>query len=95
MEMVEVLLIGGPCDGMRRRVTPGQPDVQAMPMEKCRPLDHYGADQVIGPRTYYTYRRVPLRGENRAEYDVYVYGDLDVVGMLIRNYRDHEGVAPL
>lgn len=37
MEKVQVLLIGGPCDGMRMMVIPGQASLQAVPMEKLPP----------------------------------------------------------
>ncbi|OLU22967.1 hypothetical protein BVH03_22215 [Pseudomonas sp. PA15(2017)] len=96
METVEVLLIGGPCDGMRMSVMPGQPSLQAVPMRKCGvPNFSESAFSVSETQQIYTYRRVPLRGEKYAEYDVYVFGDYDVLGTLIKNYRAHVGVDPL
>lgn len=93
MEMVEVLLIGGPCDGMRRRVLPGQPSLQAVPMQKHAPLmGDYNAMPMNETRPVNTYYRATLTAANGKKHDVYVYGEFDVVEALIKGYRGHAGV---
>jgi hypothetical protein len=93
MEKVQVLLIGGPCDGMRMTVIPGQPSLQAVPMEKLPPpMVDYNRDAVSQTRQVYTYYRATLRAKNGVDHDVYVYGEIDVVVALIKGYQDHVGV---
>ena len=96
MEMVEVLLIGGPCDGMRQRVMRGQPSLQSVPKTKCPVgVDWHNPGQTIDSRPVSVYYRATLRAENGMKHDVYVYGEVDVVEALIKGYREHVAVDPL
>ncbi|RRV29648.1 hypothetical protein EGJ23_01550 [Pseudomonas sp. o96-267] len=93
METIEVLLIGGPCDGMRQRVMRGQPSLQSVPKTKCPVrMDWHNAEPNTDTRPASVYYRATLRAENGVNHDVYVYGEIDVVEALIKGYRDHVGV---
>lgn len=95
MERHVVLLIGGPCDGMRHEVFIGQERLVVVPRTKARLLTDIGRDAVTTKHVEAVYRRVPFRSENGLKVDVYVHGDSDALALLISGYRQYSDPDPL
>lgn len=93
MEKVTALLIGGPFDGLRRNVLPGQESVTVEALPPLDPVPLTARGPV--PQTYAVksavYKRYPFRSDRGLQVDIYVHGDADPLAMLLNGYRQYTG----
>lgn len=96
MERHVVLLIGGPCDGMRHEVDIGCPYVKVVPLTKIKLISDIGRDAAVTESVKeFVYKRVPFCSDRGLKVDVYVYGDSDALALLVSGYRQYSDPDPL
>lgn len=93
MEKVTALFIGGPFDGLRRKVFSGQEYVQVEslpPLEPAR-ITALGQMPQAAMVKSAVYKRYPFSSGRGVDADVYVYGDADPLLTLLNGYRQYSG----
>lgn len=96
VEKVTALFIGGPFDGLRRKVFRGQDVVAVEALPPVGPVRITALGQA--PQTTMVksavYKRYPF-SSGRFDVDVYVHGDADPLLTLLNGYRQYSGPDPL
>lgn len=87
MSYENVLLIGGPKDGVRMSVIAGVPCIRLGILPNTPASIGSTALDVAEPYESVEYRRVPVQSHNGFEGCVYVFGDIDPMEALVDGYR--------
>lgn len=93
---IEALFIGGPFDGLRRRVHADQAYIDLAERPKLPAFFGESSDAMTTAKErQHRYSRVRLRSESGETHTIFAFGSTDVISQLISKYPKMQEADPL